>query len=234
VNAFDRHILEIVNQPAQVSWAFDHLMEFVSRNQLVKGGALMLVFWWSWFRQGERQARVRALLTSALCSCFVAMIAARSLAVLTPFRLRPLHHEGLGFLPPYGMDAITLSGWSSFPSDHAVVFFTLSVGMFAVSRRVGMLALSHTVIIIALPRLYLGLHYPTDLLGGAAVGIAVALVGRTPRFVERVAAPISRWADTRPALFYPALFLTTYQVADMFQSGRAFARFFLTLFQGVA
>jgi hypothetical protein len=60
-----------------------------------------------------------------------------------------------------------LSGWSSFPSDHACLFFALATGLCLISPVIGGLALLHASLIVSLPRIYLGLHYPTDVLAGA-------------------------------------------------------------------
>lgn len=106
------------------------------------------------------------------------MLIARVMALTLPMRLRPIHEETLAFLPPHGMEKATLEfeGWSSFPSDHAFLFFALGTGFLFVSRKAGILALAYTTLFIAFPRMYLGLHYPTDILVGGLIGIIVAVL----------------------------------------------------------
>ena len=75
---------------------------------------------------------------------------------------------------PYGMSTERLYGWSSFPSDHAILFMALAVAIFLASRRFGWLALTYTTLCIIGPRVYLGWHWPTDVLAGALLGAAFA------------------------------------------------------------
>jgi undecaprenyl-diphosphatase len=114
-----------------------------------------------------------------------------------------------------------LEGWSSFPSDHAVLFFALSTGLLFISRKVGTFALAYTGLFIAFPRIYLGLHYPTDIIAGAIIGVTIAILGNIYLIKSTRLKSIVRWADTEPDLFYPVFFLFTYQIADMFGSSRA-------------
>lgn len=60
----------------------------------------------------------------------------------------------------------------SFPSGHASFFFALSTVVYLYNKRLGLwfYAASAT---IGLARVAAGVHYPTDILGGAVLGIAV-------------------------------------------------------------
>ena len=42
-----------------------------------------------------------------------------------PFRTRPMYAAGLDFVVQFGMTTSMLADCSSFPSDHAVLFFPL-------------------------------------------------------------------------------------------------------------
>lgn len=60
---------------------------------------------------------------------------------------------------------------TSFPSGHAATAFAMCAALFFVNRRIGLAALAIAVL-IAIGRVAVGVHYPTDVLGGAVVGIA--------------------------------------------------------------
>lgn len=61
----------------------------------------------------------------------------------------------------------------SFPSDHSVMAGAVTVGLLLVSRRLGVLAAAAAVL-MAVTRVYVGAHYPHDVVAGLALGGAVA------------------------------------------------------------
>ncbi len=63
----------------------------------------------------------------------------------------------------------------SFPSDHAVAAFAIAFTVAFVGRRMGALFLAGASL-VALARVVAGLHYPGDVVGGAAIGLVSALV----------------------------------------------------------
>jgi membrane-associated phospholipid phosphatase len=64
----------------------------------------------------------------------------------------------------------------SFPSDHATMAGAVAAGLLLVAWRLGLLALL-AALLIAFARVYIGAHYPGDVLAGLAVGAAVVLIG---------------------------------------------------------
>lgn len=65
---------------------------------------------------------------------------------------------------------------ASFPSDHATLAGATIAGLFLLDRRLGVTALV-LGLLLAFARVYVGAHYPLDVVAGLAVGATVALLG---------------------------------------------------------
>jgi membrane-associated phospholipid phosphatase len=64
----------------------------------------------------------------------------------------------------------------SFPSDHAVMAGAVAMGLFLVSRRLGLVAVA-AALLMAFTRVYVGAHYPLDVVVGLALGAGVVALG---------------------------------------------------------
>lgn len=217
MNAFDATILQSLNGQVGRWPAFDHVVFWLSIQPMVKGAIVSAVIWGLWFvRRGSAQlaTAVRERLLAAMAGCLIAEVVARLLAKLLPFRARPLHDPDQHWLRAADLQAGLLDRWSSFPSDHATLFFAVTVGVFFASRRAGAALLVFVVTVICLPRIYLGLHHPTDILAGAVLGTAIALLVQAERPRRLIAQPLLAWEARSPGSFYgfAAFFLMEFAV----------------------
>lgn len=90
-------------------------------------------------------------------------------------RQRPFRqHEGLQVLDP-GWGAGLGNTEFSFVSGHTTVAMALGVGLFVANRKLGTLGIG-LALVEGLCRVYMGVNYPTDVIGGLALGTAVVLV----------------------------------------------------------
>lgn len=223
LGSLDRRILAVVNGHAGASPVLDGLVILLADNYLLKSLPPLLVWWGLWFAHpGDANRVVRARLLAALLVTVSAIAAGRLLATLLPFRVRPLSDPGLGISHPLGFDPKGWDAWSSLPSDHALLFFALATSICLIRRGPGVLLLVHAALVVCLPRVYLGLHYPGDILAGAVVGTAIAWATLAP--VSRLIARAGLLEGERryAYLFYPVLFFLTFQAASMFESLRGF------------
>jgi len=222
MSALDSAVSHALASLNGLSPGFDAFVLALSSNALLKGGVMVALLWFAWFSDEQQACRARAnrnrlVILSILLSCMAAELLSRVLSNALPFRPRPLFDTGLPFKLPAGvtLESLNLSAQSSFPSDHAVLFFALATGIWLVSRRAGLFAFAWATFAIALPRLYIGLHYLSDLVAGALIGITIALVGAWLLPRTRVVKTAVLHARTHPAFFYPAFFLAKFQLATM-------------------
>jgi undecaprenyl-diphosphatase len=77
---------------------------------------------------------------------------------------------------PHVLVLVSRTSDFSFPSDHAVMAGAVTAGLFLVSRRLGLVSLV-LALLMAFTRVYVGAHYPGDVVAGLVLGAAVSLVG---------------------------------------------------------
>ncbi len=216
-DAVDYSTISFLNRFARRSWTVDKFFILLDRNALATA-PLLVAFWWAWFKEGEDQPRNREFAMYGILSSFVAVFAARMLAFSLPFRERPLRNPLLHFQLPYDMRPGLLLGWSSFPSDHGALWFALAASIFFISRRLSIFLGLYVCLTLAVARMYLGIHYPTDILAGGLIGIGVASLAKYPEIRTAVTRKPLEWVNRAPQLFYAVFFLLTAQMAESFAS----------------
>lgn len=217
MNSFDNAILSFLNHFSQRSAEFDKFVDLLFGNMLLEGGFITALLWWAWFRGRETARRDRGLVIAGMGLTVVALILTRIAALLVPFRERPRYVPALHFRLPLGSGNYDMFNWNSFPSDHAVLYFCLGTILFFISRRVGVIALLHAFFVVCLTRIYLGIHYPTDILAGMVIGIGTASLAAVPRIRELFTRPTFFWMEASPRTFYPCFSLGMLIIASEFE-----------------
>lgn len=155
--------------------------------------ALPLLLTAGWMRGGERTRK--------------AMLAA-AVAALLGLLLNQL--IGLAWEPPrpfvigLGRTLISHAADSSFPSDHLTLWWGAAFGLLL---QPGQRGLGAALVLLGLPiawaRIYLGVHYPLDMLGALAMAMCCAWLAR--RGLGGYMEPLYRWASRLHRALFGAL-----------------------------
>jgi undecaprenyl-diphosphatase len=118
---------------------------------------------------GQRFASWRRAAVAATLSAGLGLAVGKVISELVD-RARPfvVDPNGVHLFSGHAADA-------GFPSDHATAAFAIAVAIILRKRRWGIFALGAAAV-LSVGRVAIGVHYPSDVLAGAAVGAAAALV----------------------------------------------------------
>jgi len=176
----DRRAARWTASAARRTPAFHAAARAYSRTVYVHFGGWLTLGWWRAWRSGDAR-RIRAMVTvSTATTVAFAMAQAVSTAVdrQRPFADRGADRSEATVAAP----VLAHRADSSFPSDHTTVAAAIAGGLWTADRPLGLGAALATVLLAA-DRLYLGVHYPTDVLAGALLGGAT--VAGTVRATRR-------------------------------------------------
>lgn len=125
-------------------------------------GVLMLVLWWR-ACDGRRRALLLAVL-AALSALGINAVLNQLVPRPRPYLVLPLRI----LQTPAPRDA-------SFPSDHAAVTAAVAMTLLLADHGVAGTAGLVGALLIGAARVIIGLHYPTDIIGGVLVGVCSAI-----------------------------------------------------------
>lgn len=149
---------------------FDRGMAFVGEYGLLLAMVLLVLWcWWTVRRRGDGDA------ASSVAALVWAPLAA-GIAVMVNVPIRGFVERPRPFVDHQGLDVL-VSGKTdfSFVSDHATLTMAMGVGLFVANRKFGLAGIG-LALLEGFCRVYMGVHYPTDVIGGFALGTAVALL----------------------------------------------------------
>jgi undecaprenyl-diphosphatase len=149
----------------------DPLVAYANASEAVFLGLLVAAFV---VVRGARKVAVRRAVVAAGLSAGLGLALAQVLSRLVD-RPRPFvaHPDTVHLFARHAADP-------GFPSDHATAAFAIAVALLFRSRRWGAIALAAATLLAA-TRVAMGIHYPTDVLAGAALGALAAVTLHLPR-----------------------------------------------------
>lgn len=128
---------------------------------------LFLLFLWFGARNNKKREHNQRAVICASASLGITA-GAMALINMALFRPRPFDELPTNLIFPATTD-------SSFPSNSVSVIFAVAAAIFIYDRKMGTYLLSLTAL-HAFSRVYVGIHYPSDVLAGAALGAIIALI----------------------------------------------------------
>ncbi|MDX3315008.1 phosphatase PAP2 family protein [Streptomyces sp. NPDC054884] len=173
---------------------FDRIVEFVGEYGLLF--AMMLLILGCWWGVRRRPGGADEAASSVAALVWAPLAAAVAVLVNVPIRgfverPRPFRdHQGLEVLVSGKTDY-------SFVSDHATLTMAMAVALFVANRKFGLVGIG-VALIEGFCRVYMGVHYPTDVVGGFALGTAVALL--LSPVASMLLTPVLRAVDRSPRM----------------------------------
>jgi undecaprenyl-diphosphatase len=195
----------------------DRFFLYQESNTLLKCGIPVSMYWYFWFCSGPDQEKRRRAIFTIIVGTLLALTINRTISTLTPFRVRPMFDPVLQHRPLWIQPLSDLENWSAFPSDHAAYFCTLAYGLAYLSRSLKVPMMLFAACWICLPRLYLGVHYASDIVVGAGIGVTtVWAVLRMDWLRSFLASQVLAFMNSKPHWFYTAAFLVMFEMGDLF------------------
>ncbi|MFI6447869.1 phosphatase PAP2 family protein [Kitasatospora sp. NPDC050543] len=166
----DLGLLYAINGLAKSSPAWlDSLVSWIGEYGILLGlAALGLTGWLQARRRPDAPVAVAGLLWAPL---------AVAVAELANLPIAAIVHRPRPFVDHTGLDVLVegKEGTYSFVSDHSTMSMGIAVALFLVNRRLGWIA-GGLALLQGFCRMYMGVHYPTDVIGGFALATAVVLL----------------------------------------------------------
>ncbi|GAA1713350.1 hypothetical protein GCM10009765_73040 [Fodinicola feengrottensis] len=185
--------LQINQFAAATPWVHGFMAAYALWGGLVGLVLVLGCCWWRVRRERDGYRSMAGVLATGL-SGVVAL-------AVSSYLLGPLINRPRPFVAmPHVLQLLPHAADSSFPSDHAMVAGALAAGILLIHRRLGLVAVVFACL-LAFARVYVGVHYPSDVISGLLIGFAVTAALMIP-LVAALAPLLVRLARTplRPLL----------------------------------
>lgn len=171
----------LINRFARRTSWLHSTMTFIAGDGLIVFAALLVLGWWL----ARRQADPRAMAT-ALWAGIGTLVA---VGVNQPI-VSAVHERRPYTSIPHVLVLVDRTSDFGFPSDHATMAGAVAMGLWMVNRRLGAVGWV-AALILAFSRVYVGAHYPHDVVAGLVLGALVVAIGYW------IARPILTWLVAR-------------------------------------
>lgn len=182
MNVFDLTVFHALNGLAGHQPLVDGAMIFFAQFSPELFAALFIA---AWFVLPRGEFPRRHALVMAVAGGVLALLINALIAHLW-FRPRPF----VVLAPGHFTQLIAHNADASFPSDHVSGAFGFAAGLWGRGPRGLGLAFGLIAVLVAFARVYVGVHWPTDVMAGAVVGIPA---GRAAWLLAPALSPLTRF-----------------------------------------
>ena len=215
------HILQELFRLLPHNLRRDSLADFVTMNALASTWIFAAVFYFCWRIEDGRTVWRRSRLLEIFYAFFQAM-----LVTLTwrPWIAWPAPNLVPRFQILYPRYFWNEGNLNCFPSHSTLIYLIVAVGLWPFKRWVSALLVLWVLLAISLPRIYVGGHYPVDVLAAILLTAIVAWITRRICADPRVSGLLARIISKR-MLVECLLFLWLFELAEGFRSTYSIATY---------
>lgn len=166
-------VFQLINHLAGKWSVLDGLMIFLSKSAIILAIAIVCYFWFQKNNNERKYTAFYMALTSVLA------LGMNAILHLFYFHPRPFVEHNVKKLIQHSSD-------SSFVSDHGTLVFSIAILLFLRKDRLANITLLWATL-VGLSRIYVGVHYPADIIGSFLLaGATASIVIRTSYLTEPI------------------------------------------------
>ena len=219
-DVFNRPFVSSLNITASGS-QFAANIAFWLSYPIVQGGVTVLLVSCCWFSTSQQNARARII--AGILAAILAGILANYLQKVLATSPKPIFDPILNLDAPAVLGDIralraSFNHSHTFPSPRATMFMALATTIFLIRPKLGVVAFVCTAI-PEIARIFLGLHYITDLLGSLTLGCALVWLSQL-RWIVQFTYWFTRWELASPSTFYVCAIVAGFEIARAFDDLR--------------
>ncbi|MGN5455797.1 MAG: undecaprenyl-diphosphatase [Candidatus Kurthia intestinigallinarum] len=158
-------IFQWINTWAGKNPVLDFSMVFLSTSLPIIAVVLML---WLWFIPNKTMRKHRQH-TAIYATC------ATAISLLLNIVIHTLYYHPRPFVTHHVHQLVAHTIDSSFVSDHAIVAFSIAL-IFVLRKEAGRWLIFIWAVLVGISRIYVGVHYPLDIIGAFGVASVVAII----------------------------------------------------------
>jgi len=208
-------VLEALFRFLPFTWWHITLAETPTYNPLASTWIFAAISYLYWRQDDDRTLWRRCRLLETAMACWLAVLATM---LVRPWVFWPSPTRVPSFQALYPRYLGTLGNANCFPSHSTLVYLIVALGFAPLSRRICAGLVAFTFIAVSFPRIYLGGHYPIDVLVSAILAVVATVLVRL--WCSRPG--ISRlleWVVLRGRVTEILLFLWLFELGEGFRAG---------------